>query len=192
MRIICVILFMFVNSSLLLGDGLDDRTPSALIRAASQGNAEEAKWLKEGGEDIHELDEHGKTLLHYAARHGHLPLVNFFIGCGLNFRQADFFGRTPLHDAAMSGSYEVVECLLQKAVDHALSPEVYINKEDMQKKTPLSLAKEEFSSAEESLARQDLSVAGATLSRRIRAAKTVRLIERYLRADKQDDCCLVQ
>jgi ankyrin repeat protein len=59
----------------------------------------------------------GGTPLHYAAREGHLGLVNFFIEKGAELNIKDASGTTPLHEAARSGNLEAMELLLSRGAN---------------------------------------------------------------------------
>ncbi|WP_280365730.1 ankyrin repeat domain-containing protein, partial [Nocardia wallacei] len=63
-----------------------------------------------------ELDELGRTELHYAARDGDLAAVNRWLATE-NVNLADHAGWTPLHFAAQAGAPAVVERLLDSGGD---------------------------------------------------------------------------
>lgn len=55
----------------------------------------------------------GSSLLHYAARLGHLPLLQILLEEGANVNYCTADGRTPLASACMGGHLHIVEFLLQ-------------------------------------------------------------------------------
>lgn len=55
----------------------------------------------------------GSSLLHYAARLGHMPLLKMFLEEGLDVNICTTDGRTPLASACMGGQTHIVEFLLQ-------------------------------------------------------------------------------
>ena len=63
-------------------------------------------------------DGDGRTLLHYAAREGHLEVVKYLINKGSNINEKDNYGgRIPLHYAAMNEHLEVVKYLINKGAN---------------------------------------------------------------------------
>ena len=76
------------------------------------------KLLVENGADVNHQDDDGRTPLHWAARKGHLAIVEFLIdeGAGVDVRSLAK-GETPLHKAATQGHVPVVRLLLQSGAD---------------------------------------------------------------------------
>ncbi len=54
------------------------------------------------GANIHHADEKKHTLLHEAARHGHVDIVRFLLACGVHVDATDDNGTTALHFARFS------------------------------------------------------------------------------------------
>lgn len=52
--------------------------------ASEKGDEETAAWLLEKGLSVEEIDDHGFTPLHYAAKQGSYPLLHLFLACGAN------------------------------------------------------------------------------------------------------------
>lgn len=77
----------------------------------------------------------GQTLLHLAARHGHLQVCRYLISERVDLNAAGEGMMTPLHVAALAGQAEVCRMLLEAGADP--------NKEDEVKATPLVLAAQE-------------------------------------------------
>ncbi len=54
------------------------------------------------GADFSAKDKHGRTAAHYAAAHGHTPVLEFLSTRGVDLDAEDAKGRGPLHYAALS------------------------------------------------------------------------------------------
>ncbi|XP_056388932.1 CARD- and ANK-domain containing inflammasome adapter protein-like [Hyla sarda] len=65
------------------------------------------------GSDVNAVNSAGETLLHVAASHGHVPIVEFLLSKGAKVDMKDKKGRTPLHRAAENGHLEAVRVLLR-------------------------------------------------------------------------------
>jgi ankyrin repeat protein len=65
--------------------------------------------LLNNGANIHQADSDGETPLLWAARYGHIQIVELLLENGADIHQADSNGRTPLHVAANA---EIVKLLL--------------------------------------------------------------------------------
>ncbi|MDR2746626.1 MAG: ankyrin repeat domain-containing protein [Treponema sp.] len=59
----------------------------------------------------------GRTPLHFAAREGHLGLLNFFLDKRAQINIKDASGATALHEAARAGNIEAMELLLSRGAD---------------------------------------------------------------------------
>jgi ankyrin repeat protein len=59
----------------------------------------------------------GRTPLHFAAREGHLGLLDFFIDKRAQVNIKDASGATALHEAARAGNIEAMELLLSRGAD---------------------------------------------------------------------------
>ena len=63
------------------------------------------------------VDDKGRTPLHYASMKGELKLVKDLIAKGANLNVVDHTDGTPLHYASKNGHLEIVKFLLQKGSD---------------------------------------------------------------------------
>jgi ankyrin repeat protein len=59
----------------------------------------------------------GRTPLHFAAREGHLGLLNFFMDKNAQINIKDASGATALHEAARAGNIDAMELLLSRGAD---------------------------------------------------------------------------
>ena len=84
--------------------------------------------------DINSVNSSNETLLHEAAKHGHLSITELLIRKGARLDLQDNHGHTALHCAASRGHTEIVRALV-----NAGAP---IYSLDLQDKTPLHLAAE--------------------------------------------------
>uniref|UniRef100_A0A8C5WQ16 Uncharacterized protein n=1 Tax=Laticauda laticaudata TaxID=8630 RepID=A0A8C5WQ16_LATLA len=82
--------------------------------------------------DVNATNSANETLLHIAATHGHLEIIDYLISKGVKLEVKDNKGRTPLHRAAEKGHDKAVNRLLQAGANmYSL---------DQEGKTPLHLA----------------------------------------------------
>uniref|UniRef100_A0ACB8F4M9 Uncharacterized protein n=1 Tax=Sphaerodactylus townsendi TaxID=933632 RepID=A0ACB8F4M9_9SAUR len=97
----------------------------------SQGNLSDLeKSLK--NTDINAVNPSNETLLHIAAAHGHVKIIDYLISKGAKLDVKDKKGRIPLHIAAEKGHNDAVKILLQAGANmYSL---------DQEGKTPLHLA----------------------------------------------------
>lgn len=58
-------------------------------------------------------EKSGDTVLHIAARCGHLNLVEYLVALGADVEASNFDGKRPLHEAAQSGHAPCVQSLLR-------------------------------------------------------------------------------
>ena len=65
-------------------------------------------------------DKKGRTILHWAAFYGFLPIVEFLVQNDAEINSADDEGWTPLHYAAVQDHVDVVRYLVQKGADTKL------------------------------------------------------------------------
>ncbi len=65
-------------------------------------------------EDVHTLDENGRTPLHAALYGGHTKVAQFLLSCGASRDAWDDDDWTPMHIASQSGNLDIVQLLLQK------------------------------------------------------------------------------
>lgn len=73
----------------------DLNTP-LIIKAVQNNNTEALEELIEEGAEIDEVDEHGKTALHYAVLSANTDIVQFLIDQGASIDKQDSSGKTPL------------------------------------------------------------------------------------------------
>ncbi|KAF3925778.1 Ankyrin-1 [Dactylellina cionopaga] len=91
---------------------------AALHLAIDQGNEFAVRWLLRGPiqADVNVTDRSLQTPLHYAAREGHVDMIQKLLTHNANPDLVDkLFKQTPLHVAVAKGKVEVVEAILQKA-----------------------------------------------------------------------------
>ena len=74
-----------------------------LHEAAQKGDADAARALIAGGEDVKAGDNSGNTPLHLAAGYGHVELIRMLTEAGADVNAKDNTGSTPLHTAARMG-----------------------------------------------------------------------------------------
>ncbi|XP_015268404.1 PREDICTED: ankyrin-1-like [Gekko japonicus] len=108
-----------------------DSDSLCIFDSVAKGNLSELeKTLKDS--DINAVNSSNETLLHIAAAHGHIKIIDYLISKGAKLDAKDKEGRTPLHRAAEKGHNEAVKMLLQAGADiYSLNQEA---------KTPLHLA----------------------------------------------------
>lgn len=83
---------------------------SSVQEQVTSGGSEAAHMLSSK-----HLGRSGDTLLHYAARHGHVDIVEYLItqlGFDVDVCNNDY--KTPLHEAASMGHKECIRYLLQE------------------------------------------------------------------------------
>jgi len=68
-------------------------------------------------EDLNLRDANDATLLHWAARGGHVPVIEWLLSQGLSPNERDQNGETPLHVAVRHGHVEAVHTLLKAGAD---------------------------------------------------------------------------
>jgi len=71
----------------------------ALLNAVISGNNEAFQKLLDAGEDIHEIDKAGRTVLFYAASFKRADMLKVLIEHGLDVNLQDNNGQIPLHMA---------------------------------------------------------------------------------------------
>ena len=86
--------------------------------AAREGNVEAIKeMLKEPGAKVDARDEHGYTLLNYAAMYGNVDVIKVLVEAGADLNAMDKEGWLPLHHAARKGHVEAIKVLLKEGAD---------------------------------------------------------------------------
>ncbi|GAU99693.1 hypothetical protein RvY_10654 [Ramazzottius varieornatus] len=98
-------------------DAADDKGYTAIHYAAISGNVMAVKGLMQLGANIRVRNRKEKTVLHYAAKHGHFDIVEVIMRTSdaadiLNC--VDWQGRTAYHLAATHGHQDIVEYLISK------------------------------------------------------------------------------
>lgn len=100
-----------------------ENTEKMLVRLTQDGQLSALEKLLSSGEDSaaterlrsQHFGRSGDTLLHYAARHGHLDVVNFLVkrvGVDVEVYNNDY--KRPLHEAASMGHLACVSYLLSE------------------------------------------------------------------------------
>lgn len=91
----------------------------ALVAAASRNdvNALEAWFSQDAARDVDESDEHGRTLLLFAARCGSCGAMELLLARGAAVNAACSWDVTPLHEAAVEGRRDAVAMLLERGAE---------------------------------------------------------------------------
>ncbi|XP_055346550.1 integrin-linked protein kinase homolog pat-4-like [Paramacrobiotus metropolitanus] len=74
-------------------------------------------WLDDTEHDMNVGDDHGFSLLHWAAKEGHANVVDMLLSRGARVNQTNMGDDTPLHLAASHGHREIVQKLLRNKAD---------------------------------------------------------------------------
>ncbi|XP_037070457.1 integrin-linked protein kinase homolog pat-4-like [Pollicipes pollicipes] len=80
-------------------------------------------WLDDTEHDMNEGDDHGFSPLHWAAKYGHVGIVEMLIQRGARIGATNMGDDTPLHLAAAHGHRPVVQLLLRSKADVNLTNE---------------------------------------------------------------------
>jgi uncharacterized protein len=90
-----------------------------LSTAAADGETARVRKLAAGGADPDERDEHGLTAMIYAARSGHVEVMNALLDAGASPDEPDRFvnGWTPLMHAVHKGQIDAAALLLASGAD---------------------------------------------------------------------------
>ena len=92
-----------------------------LIAAVETGETDTVRSYLANGVHPDFAKEDGTTLLHLAARNGHLELVTFLIDRGATVDLADdLYGWTALHKAAVGGHPDIVSMLIERGANPKL------------------------------------------------------------------------
>ncbi|MHB9109515.1 MAG: ankyrin repeat domain-containing protein [Armatimonadota bacterium] len=90
----------------------------ALLRASMVGHLHIVQQILAWEVNPNTRDACGRTALHRAATHGHVPIITHLIECGANIEARDvLFKMTPLHIAARHRQTAAVICLLSLGAD---------------------------------------------------------------------------
>ncbi|XP_015374320.1 PREDICTED: integrin-linked protein kinase-like [Diuraphis noxia] len=74
-------------------------------------------WLDDTEHDMNHGDDHGFSPLHWAAKEGHLKIVEMLVQRGARINSTNRGDDTPLHLAAAHGHHEIVHLLLKNRAD---------------------------------------------------------------------------
>lgn len=93
--------------------GLEDmpRAEGSMFALVKAGQHEEVATMLQGGEAASQCDEDCNSLLHIAAKFGHVKCIEVLLKAGANPCQQDMEGSTALHWAAGRGDLESVKAL---------------------------------------------------------------------------------
>ncbi|XP_071488856.1 uncharacterized protein [Diadema antillarum] len=99
-------------------DDLDDELPP-LLQAAKNADVASFKKLMEDGHDVLQKDEDDRTVLHWAAQSGCVPIIMAGVARGLMWHAnaKSKRGLTPLHEACLAGYVRTVHVLLAIGAD---------------------------------------------------------------------------
>jgi ankyrin repeat protein len=90
------------------------RTYTPGLLAAAAGNEELLKELLAAGADVDEVDEEGRTALHFAAGYGEIACAKLLIDAKAKLDLVDNNQNTALHYAAGYGQAESVKLLVER------------------------------------------------------------------------------
>lgn len=95
---------------------LQDQNGANICHIAAQyGKLDIIKWLEQGlGLKMKWLDQDGDSPIHYAARNGHVKVLEYFDCKGLSMNIPNIAGETPLFLAAFEKHLNVIEYLHEK------------------------------------------------------------------------------
>ena len=96
-----------------------NKDPIVLIK---EGNLAGLKTLMDSMlVNVKYQDENGFTLLHHAASHNQVAIMQYLLDSGRDMNQIDIDGNSPLHIAIKNGHTEAMKCLLDhKGIDTAI------------------------------------------------------------------------
>lgn len=84
-----------------------------LWSAVRQDDAEAARKCIDSGADVAIKDESGDTPLHYASKHGSLPMVKVLLDAGANPDATNDSQQTPLQYASERGKVKITKLLFE-------------------------------------------------------------------------------
>lgn len=83
-----------------------------------EGNTVQVRlWLDDTEHDMNQGDDHGFSLLHWAAKEGHTGIVEMLISRGARINATNLGDDIPLHLAAAHGHRDIVNLLLRHKAD---------------------------------------------------------------------------
>jgi len=134
-------------------------TPNLVCKASEFFYLPLLVFMIENGTGIDTEDKNGFTPLHYAARNGHLSVVEYLVNQKANINAKTCNDCTPLHYAANNGHLSVVEYLINQKADINAKSKGYPNG------TPLHLAAHNgYLSVVEYLVNQKVDINAKTMS----------------------------
>jgi ankyrin repeat protein len=83
------------------------------VQAVYRNNINLLEYLQELGANLHQSDEQGWTLLHYAAQCNHSNICRYLIQQNLKVNVTENEGWTPLHLAAHNGNLDTAQVLVE-------------------------------------------------------------------------------
>lgn len=98
-------------------DGRDWEEATPLIRAVADQAFEVVDELLGRKADVHAVDEHGRSALHYAVWTGITVLIEKLLNAGIGIMVRDNHDETPLHYAAQMWHLNAVKFLLSTGAD---------------------------------------------------------------------------
>ena len=72
--------------------------------------------INNGGR-VHCRYSNGETILHLAAKHDRIDLMEYFLKCNISIKSVDYKGNTPLHVATKEGNIKAVKFLLSNKAE---------------------------------------------------------------------------
>lgn len=90
---------------------------SQIFKVAIAGDEKAMQLLLDKGADITAEREYKETVLHLAAREGHVALSRMLLENGANINAIDIYQKTPISSAAYYGRIEVVRLLVEHKAD---------------------------------------------------------------------------
>lgn len=120
--ILSIGIYYFANTVLLI-DPMDDYEEeeyyeeeieiSPFIKAVVNGEIEQVMAMIENGEDVHQEDYYGNTVLDWAVKSGDLEMVELLLESGADANHESSYGMTALMTAAEMGDPEMVKLLVE-------------------------------------------------------------------------------
>ena len=93
-----------------------------LFRSMDKDHTEVADRLIEMGADLYTIEDNGYTLLHEAARAGHVGNMEWLVETyGFDVHAMTDYGETPIHTAAATGQVDAMMWLAEHGVNATLT-----------------------------------------------------------------------